>query len=62
MSGALDLVGRLDSDRQETLSSLVSEKERVAGLKAALDVERERRMDLLPAAVQTGMYVHVLES
>ncbi len=47
---------RLDGDRQEALESLVSERERVAQLRRALDVERERRMDLLPSVVQAGTY------
>lgn len=52
---ALELVGRLDSDRREALGSLVSERERVTHLREALDLEREQRMDLLPSAVQEGM-------
>ena len=47
-------MNRLEADRQEALSSLESEKERVAQLREALDAESEKRMDLIPLAVQAG--------
>ena len=54
IAGAINLVGRLEEDRQETLASLASEKVKVQQLGLALDAEAERRLDLLGTVVQRG--------
>ena len=52
--GAVDLVARLEQDRQEALCLLASEKARVCQLCDTLDVEAEKRLNLLPGVVQEG--------
>ena len=54
ITGAIDLVGRLERDWQETVQGFEEEKERVRQLQGALDMEAERRLNLLPRVVQAG--------
>ena len=54
IAGAINLVGRLEEDRQKKLVELASEKVKVQQLGLALDAEAERRLDLLGAEVQRG--------
>ncbi|XP_064383230.1 coiled-coil domain-containing protein 178-like isoform X2 [Halichondria panicea] len=52
VGGAVILVARLEQDRQETLSSMTKERERVFCLSKGLDKECARRLNLLPSVVQ----------
>lgn len=54
IDGAIMLVTRLEQDRQETLTSLMHEKEKVESLSQNLNRECERRLSLLPTIVQSG--------
>ena len=54
IAGAINLVGRLEHDREQTLGALASEKVKVQQLGLALDAEAERRLDLLGTEVQRG--------
>lgn len=54
IAGAINLVGRLEQDREQTLGALASEKVKVQQLGLALDAEAERRLDLLGTEVQRG--------
>lgn len=51
---AIKLVNRLELDRQETLTRLQQEKEKVCVLRETLENECERRLNLLPSVVQAG--------
>ena len=54
IAGAINLVGRLEQDREQTLGALANEKVKVQQLGLALDAEAERRLDLLGTVVQRG--------
>ena len=54
IAGAINLVGRLEHDRQGSLAALSNEKVKVQQLGLALDAEVERRLDLLGTEVQRG--------
>jgi uncharacterized protein YeeX (DUF496 family) len=53
IKGVLDLVLRMETDRQETLNKLSEEKEKVHYLSQKLDVESKRRLCSLESAVQS---------
>jgi len=55
IANAINLVARLEEDRQETLGSLSGEKVKVQQLGTALDAEAERRLNLLGMVVQKGI-------
>lgn len=55
IASAINLVARLEEDRQETLGSLSGEKVKVQQLGTALDAEAERRLNLLGTVVQKGI-------
>ena len=55
IAGAINLVARLEEDRQETLGTLSGEKVKVQQLGTTLDAEAERRLNLLGTVVQKGM-------
>lgn len=54
INSAIQLVARLERDRQDTLNSLAREKVIVQSLSESMDKECERRLDVLPAVVQAG--------
>lgn len=54
ISSTVNLIGRLEHDRQETIESLCQEKVRVHQLGEALDRENARRLGVLEVAVQRG--------
>ena len=51
----IDLIVRLEEDRQETMKKLEEEEERMRKLQLSLDEEAKKRMDLLESVVQAGM-------
>ena len=54
MSGAVQLVVRLDGDRMETIKMLVCEKRRVSELRELLDRKARHRLIVIPNLVQKG--------
>lgn len=60
VTGLIELVTRLESDRQETLQFILLEKERFKQLNDKLDKEKERRLELLPELVQAGEHYSLM--
>lgn len=56
LSSVLNIVARLEHDRQETQASLEQQQMRAKDLKDGLDREDERRLDLLLESVQAGEF------
>lgn len=52
VAAAIDLVRQLERDWEEAMQGLREERERVQQLQGALDVEAEKRLNLLPRVVQ----------
>ncbi len=55
--GMVELLAKLEKDRQETLLAITAEKKKAKMLQEKLDRERERRLATLPEVVQAGMYI-----
>ncbi len=50
------LLGRMETDRVNTIKALISQRERVLQLKAKIDEYAHRRMYFMPIAVQRGQF------
>ena len=55
VSGLMNLIARLEKDRQETLLAIAAEKEKAKMLQEKLDKEGRRRLAILPELVQAGI-------
>ena len=55
VSGMMNLLARLEKDRQDVLQAIEAEREKAKMLQQKLDREGERRLAILPELVQEGV-------
>ena len=53
----ITLLAKLENDRQQSVTHYKAQREKVKKLSARIDALAERRLDMLPAAVQNGAYI-----
>jgi len=62
VSGMMNLLARLEKDRQDTLQAIAAEREKAKMLQEKLDREGEKRLAILPDLVQAGVCVYRISS